>query len=49
MSGFNICGIVVRSRDNRTYDVRAFLLAIPGAEIHAADVGCKFVTVEDGS
>jgi len=49
MSGFNICGMVVRSRDNRTDDVRASLLAIPGVEIHAADAGRKFVTVEDGS
>jgi len=49
MSGFNICGMVVRSRDNRTDDVRASLLAIPGVEIHAAETGRMVVTVEDES
>jgi len=49
MSGFNICGMVVRSRDSRTDDVRASLLAIPGVEIHAAESGRMVVTVEDES
>lgn len=49
MSGFNICGMVVRSRDYRTDDVRTSLLAIPGVEIHAADGGRMVVTIEDES
>ena len=49
MSGFNICGMVVRSRDNRTDDVRSALLAIPGVEIHSAESGRMVVTVEDES
>jgi|LGVF01.1.fsa_nt_gb periplasmic nitrate reductase NapD len=47
MSGFNICGMVVRSRDNRIDDVRTSLLAIPGVEVHAAESGRMVVTVED--
>ncbi|MGB5226524.1 MAG: chaperone NapD [Arenicellales bacterium] len=49
MTGFNICGMVVRSRDNRADDVRASLLAIPGVEIHSAETGRMVVTVEDES
>jgi len=49
MSGFNICGMVVRSTDNRADDVRASLLAIPGVEIHSAEAGRMVVTVEDES
>jgi len=49
MSGFNICGMVVRSRDDRINDVQASLLSIPGVEIHAADAGRMVVTVEDKS
>ena len=49
MSGFNICGMVVRSRDDRVNDVQASLLAIPGVEIHSADAGRMVVTVEDES
>lgn len=47
MSGFNICGMVVRSRDNRVDDVRTSLLAIRGVEVHAAESGRMVVTVED--
>ena len=49
MSGFNICGMVVRSRDDRINDVQASLLAIPGVEIYAADAGRMVITVEDKS
>lgn len=49
MSGFNICGMVVRSRDYRADYVRTSLLAIPGVEIHAADGGRMVVTIEDES
>ena len=49
MSGFNICGMVVRSTDNRADDVRASLLAIPGVEIHSAEAGRMVVTVENES
>ena len=49
MSGFNICGMVVRSRDDRSSEVQASLQAIPGVEIHAADAGRLVVTVEDES
>jgi nitrate reductase NapD len=47
MSGFNICGMVVRSRDSRTADISATLQAIPGVEVHAAESGRMVVTVED--
>jgi len=49
MSGFNICGMVVRSRDNRTDDVCASLLAIPGVEIHSAESSRMVITVESES
>ena len=49
MSEFNICGMVVRSRDERSNDVRSSLLAIPGVEIHAAEAGRMVVTVESES
>ena len=49
MSGFNICGMVVRSRDNRADEVRASLWAIPGVEIHSAESSRMIITVEDES
>ena len=49
MSGYNICGMVVRANDNRSDDVHASLQAIPGVEIHAAETGRMIVTVENES
>lgn len=49
MSGFNICGMIVRSRDERSKDVCASLLAIPGVEVHSAEAGRMVITVEDES
>ena len=47
MSGFNICGLVVRSKDSRVDEVRDSLSALPGVEIHAEETGRMVVTVEN--
>jgi nitrate reductase NapD len=47
MSGYNICGVVVRSHHERAGDIRQALLQMPGVEIHASDGGRTVLTVED--